>query len=108
MKLEGKLFKFYLVRIQGYIGNTNFIMLLYSVVIIPKLLGWDWYIWIGLLSLILPTLLFYDLKYVYPREIKLSYEVNKKLIDEFDILKKDTKQLKKDITEIKKLIKEKL
>jgi hypothetical protein len=57
-----------------------------------KVFGLDWYHWIALVVITIPVLLYLELKYIYPREVTLGFEVNKLIQQEF----KEIKELIRD------------
>jgi hypothetical protein len=98
VKFEPHLIKFYVQRLGGYFGMGSFLILIYEFVIVKEKLGLQWYHWICIFGLGLFMMLYYDLAYVHPREVKYGYEKNTHVHKEF-------KKLNKKVDKIMKVIK---
>lgn len=103
-KLELGRYKIWLSRVQGYLGIFSFSLILYGMAIKNNLFGWDWYIWIILLIIGVPLLLWVDIKIICPSELKYGFGLhpnftqmvkdNKQLLEKIDKLSEDIEDIK--------------
>lgn len=88
-KLLGRL-KVFTERLAGYTSIINFIMILY-IYVSQKPFGISSYVWLLILSIFIPVLLFIDWKIIFPSALSITFgEKNK----EFMSMKKDIKEIK--------------
>lgn len=95
-KIDFKLFKFYLRRMQGYYSLLTFFIVVYGLMIRDNAFGLQWYHWVVLIATSVPVLLLLELKYIYPREVRFGFENNAKIQKEFNDIKEMISELKYD------------
>jgi len=75
MKMNLGKYHTWMTRMMSYGSIINFVMLAY-LYITQSPLGISWYIWLIVLSSLLPTLLFIDTMFIYPQSLKYSSDRN--------------------------------
>jgi len=71
-------------RLTSYVSMVNFIMIFY-LYIIESPLGFQWYHWLLLISVSILSILYIDIKYVFPTSQTYAWKKN----PEFQELKQD-------------------
>jgi len=99
-RLELGRYKIWLSRVQGYLGIFSFTLILYGMAIKNNLFGWDWYIWVALLIIGVPLLLWLDIKIICPSELKYGFGLHPK----FKEMLTETKQLSEKIDKLTEYI----
>lgn len=97
-KFELGKYKIWMARVQGYLGIFSFVLILYGMAIKNNLFGWSWEIWVILMIIGVPLLLWFDIKIVCPSELKYGFELHPKLTE----LLAETKQLTKKVDKLVK------
>lgn len=99
-KLEIGKFKLWMGRIQGYLGIMSFSLILYGMAIKNNLFGWSWEIWVTLMIVGIPLLLWFDIKIVCPSELKYGFGLHPK----FKEILTETKQLSEKVDKLTEYI----
>ena len=82
-------FKAYYQRIALYITGVNFFMIFYNFIQTNK--WFTWYVWIIIISVIVFGLSFFDRRFVWEDEQRITAEKNPILME----IQRDVKELKK-------------
>ena len=97
MKLKpfaGKL-KVWQQRLSTYVSMVNFVMILYLFIIENNWI--EWYYWVVLSFLGITSLVFIDTKYIMPSSFAYTFKKN----PEFQALRKEVKEVKRLLEELK-------
>jgi len=79
-------FKVWQTRLAGYIAMINFVMLFY--LFIGENSWFEWYYWVLLIVITCSSIIFIDIKFVYPNVLSYTFVKN----PEFMKLKRQTKE----------------
>lgn len=85
-------FKIWLGRMQGYLGIISFSLILYGMAIKNNLFGWSLEVWILLIIIGVPLVLWFDIKIVCPSELRYGFSLHPKMKE---ILEKTDKLIEK-------------
>ena len=60
-------YKMWITRLTSYLAPLNFIMLIYLSLILEEPFGIKKELWIVILCIVIPSILWFDVKYVFPQ-----------------------------------------
>jgi len=79
-------------RLKSYVGMANFLMIFY-IFLSKSPLGVEWYYWIIPTLILLPILLYIDIKVIFPQTLKYKFNKNPEM-----------SKIKEEIAEIKRIL----
>lgn len=100
-KLELGRYKIWLSRVQSYLGIFSFSLILYGMAIKNNLFGWSWQIWVMLMIIGIPMLLWVDIKIICPSELKYGFGLHPKLKEMLTEIKQLSEKFDKLTEDIK-------
>lgn len=88
-------------RLASYIGIVNFFMIFY-LYIVASPMGLEWYHWLALIVIGITTILYFDIKYVFPHTQLYTFKKNPAMIMLKEQIEKNTMLLEEIKQKIEK------